>query len=411
MPTSDLSAESEEAANASTRRRERARKFRELQAADSNTETPPGQPLLTAQQKRKVAFINQDINDKAQSVNAYVRLGEPSIVHEHIGSSTELDKRVSGALLTALVAAAVNNTEFHGHHLRADVVKTLETHEMIAAGLDVKRLPDGSYIGGHNTTSADLKRTAFIGNLDFEATEEAVRELFERLVREERGDPPVQRTSLRLDGADEVERPSAWVQSVRIVRDKATQLGKGFAYVKFLDTACVDELIALHEAEEAFIAAARPQKAGMLEAKVAKPVQLAPGEEFRRRLKLNKRALRVSRCKNSADMARRAEHQRAPSANPRVRPAGAKASGAPSQTVPRKRPAEMHKRAEFLGTLTKEQRMAAKKNDADRQARRLQKKQAKQRAAKVAAAVGKGRERVQLPQRAQAKAAAKRRSK
>lgn len=413
VPTTNLMGESEEAENASIRRRERARKFRELQGLEPR-ENPNSQPLLTTQQKRKVAFINQNLNDKAQTVNAYARLGTPSLVHQHSGSTDALDPRLSGAILAALVAAAANNSLFGGRHLRADVVQPLETHEMIAAGLDQKRLPDGSYIGGHNSGSADLKRTAFIGNLDFETNEEEVRELFERIVREERGPPPTVQTSLRLDEADTTTLPGSWVQSVRIVRDKATQLGKGFAYVKFLDPICVDEVVAVHEAEEAFIAAARPQKAGVHQAPVAKPIELAEGEEFRRRLKLRKRALRVSRCKNSADIARRAQQQlRTPRVNPRVRSSGAPSPGGTSPTIARARarPAETRERAEYLGTLSKEQRATAKKNDADRQARRLQKKQDKVRAAKAAAVAGKGRERVKLPQRAQAKAAAKRRAK
>ena len=52
-----------------------------------------------------------------------------------------------------------------------------------------------------------------------------------------------------------------------------------------------------------------------------------------------------------------------------------------------------------LSRLSKEQRAALKKSDPARQARRLQKKQAK----KVAAKVGQGRERVKLPQRSVAK--------
>lgn len=413
VPTANLMGESEEAENASIRRRERARKFRELQGLEPR-EKSSSQPLLTTHQKRKVAFINHNLNEKAQTVNAYARLGTPSLVHQHSGSTDALDPRLSGAILAALVAAAANNSLFGGRHLRADVVQPLETHEMIAAGLDQKRLPDGSYIGGHNSGSADLKRTAFIGNLDFETNEEEVRELFERIVREERGPPPAMQTSLRLDGADTTTLPGSWVQSVRIVRDKATQLGKGFAYVKFLDPICVDEVVAVHEAEEAFIAAARPQKAGAHQAPVAKPIALAEGEEFRRRLKLRKRALRVSRCKNSADIARRAQQQlRTPRVNPRERSSGGPSPGGTSPTIARARarPAETRERAEYLGKLSKEQRAAAKKNDADRQARRLQKKQDKVRAAKVAAVAGKGRERVKLPQRAQAKAVAKRRAK
>ena len=54
-------------ATAATRRRERARKFRELQGE------PAQPPPLTGAQKRKIAYINKDVNERADTVNAYAR--------------------------------------------------------------------------------------------------------------------------------------------------------------------------------------------------------------------------------------------------------------------------------------------------------------------------------------------------
>ena len=64
----------------------------------------------------------------------------------------------------------------------------------------------------------DPKKSVFVGGLDYAAREEDVRVFFEELVKKERGNIG--------------ERN--WVTGVRIVRDKETQLGKGFGYVHFI---------------------------------------------------------------------------------------------------------------------------------------------------------------------------------
>lgn len=71
--------------------------------------------------------------------------------------------------------------------------------------------------------AGDPKSTVFVGNLDFASKEEDVRAFFESLLTAERGAPS-------QEGSDVTTR---WVSRVRIVRDKDTQLGKGFAYVQF----------------------------------------------------------------------------------------------------------------------------------------------------------------------------------
>lgn len=65
-------------------------------------------------------------------------------------------------------------------------------------------------------SGADPKKSVFVGGLDYAAKEQDVRAFFEALLTTERG------------AAEE-----SWVQEVRIVRDKDTQLGKGFGYVHF----------------------------------------------------------------------------------------------------------------------------------------------------------------------------------
>jgi nucleolar protein 12 len=73
--------------------------------------------------------------------------------------------------------------------------------------------------GGAMAHGFDPQSTIFVGSLDFTAHEEDLRVFFESVVVAEQGLPP--------------EDIKSWVQGVRIIRDKGTQLGKGFAYVKF----------------------------------------------------------------------------------------------------------------------------------------------------------------------------------
>ena len=67
-------------------------------------------------------------------------------------------------------------------------------------------------------SGTDPKKSLFVGGLDYAANQEDVRILFEELVKSERGE--------KVEGR--------WVTGVRIVRDKETQLGKGFGYVHFV---------------------------------------------------------------------------------------------------------------------------------------------------------------------------------
>jgi len=74
----------------------------------------------------------------------------------------------------------------------------------------------------------DPKLSIFVGNLDFASKEEDLRAFFETLVTNERG------TRLQDSEGGEKTPSSRWVTRVRIVKDKDTQLGKGFAYVQFV---------------------------------------------------------------------------------------------------------------------------------------------------------------------------------
>lgn len=65
-------------------------------------------------------------------------------------------------------------------------------------------------------SNTDPKKSLFVGGLDYAAKEQDVRVYFEEMVKAERG-----------------STTDSYVTGVRIVRDGATQLGKGFGYIHF----------------------------------------------------------------------------------------------------------------------------------------------------------------------------------
>ena len=88
--------------------------------------------------------------------------------------------------------------------------------------------------------AGDPKATLFVGNLEFTSKEEDLRAFFESVVVAERGKPGEKGDDDESDSESEEEdegkkdKPRTWVKRVRIIRDKDTQLGKGFAYVQFV---------------------------------------------------------------------------------------------------------------------------------------------------------------------------------
>jgi nucleolar protein 12 len=168
--------------------------------ATKGDEVPAPQPRLGPGDKKKVAFINHELHEEVDAVTVYVVFA--------YGADLVPDEAAKGAV------AALDNNQYMGHTLRADTV--------------------GGGIG-------DPKRTVFVGSLDFASREEDVRVFFEGLVSAERGPRGAVTGD---DSGDENEedtddpnahgaKPKTWVTRVRIIRDKDTQLGKGFAYVQF----------------------------------------------------------------------------------------------------------------------------------------------------------------------------------
>ncbi|KAK9237309.1 hypothetical protein V1525DRAFT_404413 [Lipomyces kononenkoae] len=122
---------------------------------------------------RKVAFIKQKLHDKRHTVNAYVVYDSEDSARKSLQSN--------GKLLL-------------DHHMRVDSVA--------------------------HPAKQDIKRSVFIGNLDFEAEEEALWEHFDKV-----GD----------------------IEYVRIIRDSKTNVGKGFAYVQFKDSVYVARALLLND--------------------------------------------------------------------------------------------------------------------------------------------------------------------
>ncbi|KAJ1665062.1 Nucleolar protein 12 [Coemansia sp. RSA 1813] len=124
---------------------------------------------------RKIAFIRGSFHSERQACNAYVEFADAESANK---------------------ARKLNATIFDEKHIRVDLAS--------------------------NEKSYDMKRSAFVGNLDFAAEEEDLWKHFEAC---------------------------GSVESVRIVRDSKTSLGKGFGYVQFTDRAAVVLALKLNGSE------------------------------------------------------------------------------------------------------------------------------------------------------------------
>ncbi|KAF8755316.1 RNA recognition motif [Rhizoctonia solani] len=278
LPSDTLSSNSKSKPNTSSseHNRNRAAEWRATQDPEDATH----KIFQTPAQKKKTAYITGALHDSAKSSSsAYVVFAHPNPVE---GSEPAWDPTE----VAARAVIACNGSKFMERVLRVDRV------------------------GKREEDKQDPRTMIFVGNLDFETDEDALREMFENLVEKERGKSDAQGDDSdseshggqddrsgdeseeesggeesgreesgaegeadEKDGDQGIFKPTPatdlpvaskrWVKSVRIIRDKDTQLGKGFGYVQFIDRASVDEILALE-----------------------------PGT-----IKLAKRKLRVQRCK------------------------------------------------------------------------------------------------------------------
>ncbi|KDR82884.1 hypothetical protein GALMADRAFT_56971 [Galerina marginata CBS 339.88] len=298
--------------------KERASVWRsKLDEKDEETIKNDEKRFLNPAQKKRIAFINQEFHSTADTVNAYIVFAHAPNAEGRPANLPPPAPTLDPYEAVRLAAEKCEGTLFMERMLRVDLVGKKN-----AAGVDALK---------HSSTlGTDPRLSVFVGNLEFASKEEDLRIFFEGVISAEKGPPPL--TSQEdLDTSEEggvsTKKPAAWVTRVRIVRDKDTQLGKGFAYVQFADRECVDELLALEEDK----------------------------------LKFAKRKLRVQRCKTL------------PGAKQVVPSQNKSGTASIAVVVPKGDPAL----GERLAGLPKDERKQLKSSDADRVARRLAKKKAR----------------------------------
>ncbi|EIW59245.1 uncharacterized protein TRAVEDRAFT_147166 [Trametes versicolor FP-101664 SS1] len=333
-PTAELPTDATPGGKAKKPAREHTRDRTATWRADNPNDDEDAEPrkaFLMPNEKKRIAFIKHEIHEHVDAVNAYVVFAHPPPPGSHPANLPPPAPVMDPHAAAAECAEKADGSIFEGRTLRVDLVKK-----------DTSAGAAGSKPG---TMVGDPKATIFVGSLDFASKEEDLRAFFESVVKAERGEPG-QRADDESSGSDEDEeaeggeRPRTWVKRVRIIRDRDTQLGKGFAYVQFVDRQCVDEIIALE----------------------------AP------KLKFAKRKLRVERCKTlpGAPKLKSDVPIRPPARTPSSRPDPPHMHSARHGPVPRGNP----ELGAQLAHLPKDERKRAKATDPERVARRLAKKRA-----------------------------------
>lgn len=193
------------------RQQSRAAKWREERTTGKDAEKSEEKVYLTAKEKRKLAFIKGEVHEQSASIHAYVVFAYP--LPEELRTKNVPYKQVMDPFeATREAVEKCDGTTFQDHTLRVDYV----IHPSSSTAVDVT--------GARAQT--DPRLSVFVGNLDFASSEEDLRAFFEALLCAERGTPVSDDDTSNRHG-------SLWVTRVRIVRDRDTQLGKGFAYVQF----------------------------------------------------------------------------------------------------------------------------------------------------------------------------------
>uniref|UniRef100_D8PXQ8 Nucleolar protein 12 n=1 Tax=Schizophyllum commune (strain H4-8 / FGSC 9210) TaxID=578458 RepID=D8PXQ8_SCHCM len=281
---------------------------------DDDDATALAKTYLTPAEKKRIAAITGDLGEKANSVTAYLVLAHPAPRPANLPPLPTADPYQAAIQ----IAAKMDGVEWEGRALRVDLARRDPATTIAETPVDLTAL------------LPDPKRTLFVGNLDYGAKEDDVRAFFEAENDEEEG-------SEAGSDAEETETPAKpsstthHVSRVRIVRDSSTGVGKGFAYVQFVDRTPVDELLAL--------------PAGSL--------------------KFAKRKLRVQKCKT------------VPGASTKVKADKHAPGGKQAPKKPVVVPSGDPTLGSRLAGLPKDARKAAKAADAARVARRAAKKAAK----------------------------------
>ncbi|GMK55354.1 hypothetical protein CspeluHIS016_0204100 [Cutaneotrichosporon spelunceum] len=324
----DAAEEAKQATRRDAREKERAAAWKASQAGSSvgargnkrgdDEVVDKSKSFLDDKGKRKVAFIKKDFHSDADTCNAYV-----VFAHAHPDRPANVAPILDPYEAATTIGPAANGTEVLGRMIRVDTLRP-------AAGAHSGKrwLPAGT----------DVKCSAFVGGLDYSAKDDDVRAFFEALLTAERGAP----------------ESGSWVTGVRIVRDRETQMGKGFGYVNFVDRESVDELVSLPSAKLKF--AKKPLRVQSCKTlpSAAKRAAVAKGAD-------------KARAKDKAK-AKDGEDGKGPGKDKVVK------KEKKTRTVPATVPKGDPSLGERLKGLSKDERKAAKHADATRLARRMAKK-------------------------------------
>jgi nucleolar protein 12 len=317
---------------------------------------------LTPSQKKKIAYINQEFHSTADTVNAYIVFAHPVDPEARPDNLPPLPATMDPYQAALQVSQKADGSLFMERMIRVDLAKRAK------AGTSI--LDDTSTVSVPLNRETDSQLSIFVGNLEFGSKEDDLRVFFEGLMCTERGPPLEGETPDGEDDGDATKKPLAWVTRVRIIRDKDTQLGKGFAYLQFAvqfssliilssilinllqDRECVDEVLAMEESK----------------------------------LKFAKRKLRVQRCKRIPEgLKNGVAHSTATKSQAKSKQTSSRSTG--DIVVPKGDPSLGMK----LAGLSKEERKKLKSMDSDRKTRRLAKKKARM---SMASNVAKDRKRV-----------------
>lgn len=171
---------------------------------------------LNPSQKKKIAFINQEFHSSADTINAYIVFAHPPNTEGRAANLPPLSPTMDPYQAALNAAQKCNGTMFMERMIRVDLATQNKPSALTTSS-------------GETVMETDPRLSIFVGNLDFASKEEDLRVFFETLMVTEKGAPK----------NDNDDKPSTWVTRVRVVRDKDTQLGKGFAYLQFTVRASV----------------------------------------------------------------------------------------------------------------------------------------------------------------------------
>lgn len=182
---------------------------------------------LNPAQKKKIAFINQEFHSSAGTVNAYIVFAHPPNFEGRPANLPPPPLTMDPYQAALSAAEKCDGTIFMERMIRVDLVAKSKNA--------IPTTDSDEAVTKAAVLETDHRLSVFVGNLDFASKEEDLRVFFESLMTTEKGQPSALRNGGDQDGsaASDPKKPATWVTRVRIVRDKDTQLGKGFAYVQF----------------------------------------------------------------------------------------------------------------------------------------------------------------------------------